>query len=225
METNPPANAMPKKLCKMMRVLLFMIQKGVSVSKTKFPLDLHLMIRRGKILGKALNDLVLEHQSTGLNLISCRSRDAHMSFVSPREYEFSCSNSPAARYNPFHQPTAARRGGGGAGSKAHHYDSRKYRAHYKYTRYHAPPPPPCGRDDVEEEDGGDSAEASPLVAVGLGQARVRQVRITDSPFSVRDADVDCHVDKEAEKFIARFYRDLRLQKWMAGGGAPDKYCS
>ncbi|KAK2661283.1 hypothetical protein Ddye_007816 [Dipteronia dyeriana] len=54
------------------------------------------------------------------------------------------------------------------------------------------------------------AEESPLVGpVG------RRVRVTDSPFPLVVDDVDCLVDREAEEFIQRFYKQLRLQKSRA----------
>ncbi|KAK9101046.1 hypothetical protein Scep_024476 [Stephania cephalantha] len=60
-----------------------------------------------------------------------------------------------------------------------------------------------------------AGEASPLVFTGFGRStpRVRQLRVTDSPFPLKNPDDDdCHVDEEAEAFIKRFYEQLRLQK-------------
>lgn len=56
--------------------------------------------------------------------------------------------------------------------------------------------------------------ASPaLPGFGRSPMVVRQLRVTDSPFPVAGAgDEDCHVDKAAEEFINRFYKELRLQK-------------
>ncbi len=56
-------------------------------------------------------------------------------------------------------------------------------------------------------------EASPALP-GFGRSpMVRQLRITDSPFPLRDIDEDSvHVDKAAEEFIERFYKELRQQK-------------
>lgn len=60
------------------------------------------------------------------------------------------------------------------------------------------------------------AEASPLVTLpGFGKSpMVRQLRITDSPFPLKE-EGDSQVDKEAEEFIKRFYKDLKLQKRSA----------
>ncbi|KDP34167.1 hypothetical protein JCGZ_07738 [Jatropha curcas] len=204
MEPNP--TVMSKKLYNMLRIALFMIQKGVS--KTKFMFDVHLMIKRGKILGKALNDLMVEQHHN----LSCVSHDVHMSFISPREYEFSCTShsSSLKPYNRFH-----------ANRRRTHYHHRKR----QQTCYHVPPY--IWGDKASE--GGDATEAaaSPLVGLGFGWSPlVRQVRITDSPFtSLRnsDRDQDCIVDMEAEKFIQRFYRELRLQKWMAAREATENH--
>ncbi|KAJ0090909.1 hypothetical protein Patl1_12946 [Pistacia atlantica] len=177
----------------MMRLLLFIVQKGVT--KSKLSVDLHLLVQRGKIVGKALNDLMIHHYTT-LRL-SCRSHDMYASFISPRDYEFSCSNSPAFPPNipnlHFGKRTA----------QFFPYNHRK--DHAAATR---PPPLTC-EDDVGVPEC-DVTEFSPLV----GPVR-RRVRVTDSPFPLKDDDRDCHVDKEAEEFIHKFYKQLRLQKWKS----------
>ncbi|KAF9662275.1 hypothetical protein SADUNF_Sadunf18G0036100 [Salix dunnii] len=169
--------------------------------KSKVLLDLHFLMKRGKILGKALNEIIVQQHNT----LSCISQDVHMSFISPREYEFSCSGSPAYKfYSHKHPYYRAKR--------------RKLLDHYKHARFHAPSQD--GDDRLSSACGGDVVvEASPLVGsarwFGTWSPLVRQVRITDSPFTMRDADEDCHVDKEAEKFIEMFHKQLRLQKWVA----------
>ena len=47
---------------------------------------------------------------------------------------------------------------------------------------------------------------------------VRQLRITDSPFPLKD-EGDSQVDKAAEEFIKKFYKDLKLQKTAAAAAA------
>ncbi|GFY97078.1 hypothetical protein Acr_11g0013840 [Actinidia rufa] len=60
------------------------------------------------------------------------------------------------------------------------------------------------------------SELSSPALPGFGRTpAVRQLRITDSPFPLRDVDEDSHVDKAAEEFIDRFYKDLRKQNRMA----------
>lgn len=67
------------------------------------------------------------------------------------------------------------------------------------------------RDDISG-----SVSSGPGLDFGSSPGpQVRQLRITDSPFPVAHADEDCHVDREADEFIGRFYDELRLQKRMA----------
>ncbi|KAK1289410.1 hypothetical protein QJS10_CPB18g01028 [Acorus calamus] len=70
-------------------------------------------------------------------------------------------------------------------------------------------------DDVFSEY--DFPEASPAPFWNVGKSPAcRQLRITDSPFPIKEDDVenegDCHVDDEAEDFIRRFYEQLRMQQ-------------
>ncbi|GFQ06930.1 hypothetical protein PHJA_002837000 [Phtheirospermum japonicum] len=60
-----------------------------------------------------------------------------------------------------------------------------------------------------------SAAASPALP-GFGRTpMVRQLRITDSPFPMREVEEgNYHVDEAAEEFIVRFYKDLKRQNEM-----------
>ncbi|KAK4374783.1 hypothetical protein RND71_005460 [Anisodus tanguticus] len=52
------------------------------------------------------------------------------------------------------------------------------------------------------------SETSSPALPGYGRTpTVRQLRVTDSPFPLRDADVD----EKADEFISRFYRDFRRE--------------
>ncbi|KAK4413839.1 hypothetical protein Salat_2796700 [Sesamum alatum] len=176
MEQNLPILA--KKIWKIVRVVYFMLRKGIS--KGKFLADLNMIMKRGKIAGKAaIQSLMFHHHSA-----SASGGDRHLSF--PNEYEFSCSNSPA--YPIFH------------------LNKRK--------RSHAPQPidPTIVAAALEIIN---SAAASPALP-GFGRSPVvRQLRVTDSPFPLRDIDEDSHVDEAAEEFIMKFYRDLRQQNSTA----------
>ncbi|KAG6425901.1 hypothetical protein SASPL_110110 [Salvia splendens] len=106
MEQNLPITA--KKFWKIVRVLYFMLRKGIS--KAKLLADLSLMMKRGKIAGKAvIQNLIFHHSSAAARPI--------------QEYEFSCGTSPSFNFPPFkrgeasRRPGADRRGaaGGGAG--------------------------------------------------------------------------------------------------------------
>lgn len=159
--------------------------------------DFHLLLKRGKLAGKAMaNNLMLHNH---LSALSCRSNEA-LSFITPREYEFSCSNSPANHY-PFHF------------NKRKHLFNKAYRYDDVTTV--------AAVQKVLEMLNNDAVEASPMVTLpGFGKSpMVRQLRVTDSPFPLKD-DGDSQVDKAAEEFINRFYKDLRLQKRTAALESP-----
>ncbi|MBA0623071.1 hypothetical protein Godav_008563 [Gossypium davidsonii] len=66
---------------------------------------------------------------------------------------------------------------------------------------------------INKNDGNNSVVAASPMLPGFGQTPLaRQLRITDSPFPLRDMDEDAdYVDKAAEDFINRFYKDLKQQ--------------
>ena len=188
MEPSPPYIA--KKLSNLARQSFFMIRKGFSKSKLVLD-DLQFLMKRGKIMGKALNELMVTNQAS----LSCRSRDVHLSFVSPMEYEFSCSTSPTYQpYIPFH--------------------ASKRKPRYPYTRSRMRDGMVFGAMGCR--DAGDYE--SPLVV-----PKGRRVQIRESPFVLKDDDEDYSVDEAAEEFIQRFYNQLRLQKWLAALEAADQY--
>ncbi|KAK4283859.1 hypothetical protein QN277_000763 [Acacia crassicarpa] len=192
MEANPaaPLVAASKLWNIIVRVVLFMLKKGIAKSKIKF--DLNLLVKRGKIAaGKAIACSIMLHHHYAA--FTCRSSDSHLTFISPSDYEFSCSNSPDL---PFRAIT----------------NNNNKRKHHKPYRY----------DDVSAFSAFrkvlvDNPEVanSPLATLpGFGKSPIgRQLRITDSPSP--DDDGDAQVDKAAEEFINKFYTDLSLQKRMA----------
>lgn len=202
MEVEQSTTVMAKKLWNIVRIMFYMMRKGLS--KNKFWVDVHMMLKRGKLAGKAIGNLMLEHQYSSL---TCRSNDIHMSFVSPKEYEFSCSNSPV--YPSYY----TRR-------KHHHHHHHKYR--------HA--------DDVHVNvqkvfdilNHYESVQGSPMVLPGFGKSpAVRQLRVTDSPFPLKDNeeadDRADQVDKAAEEFIKNFYKELKQQKKRAALESPSPF--
>ncbi|CAN1219008.1 hypothetical protein LINPERPRIM_LOCUS1498 [Linum perenne] len=225
--THPPLMVTSKnKLQKMVNFAILMIQKGVS--KSKLALDLHLIMKRGK-------DLITHHRqitatcrpddpdTSFLSPISCGSGhvDVRLSYVSPRDYQFSCTNTPSS--------SALRRSRRKSRKPYHHNDGgMKYVSYYKpQQRSHVDA---TSHADVEVEDTSTVGGCSEYLSSAGGDSRsplVRQVRITDSPFSsLRGAaaaaaadEVDCHVDVDAERFIQKFYMDLRLQKWMSASSS------
>lgn len=115
----------------------------------------------------------------------CRSTDVAMSFVSPRK-EYEFSCS--------NTPLIRRR-------KKNYYQYRhKYNNQKVFSDY-------------------GSVEASPAISLpGFGKSpgTVRQLRVSDSPFSIKDAEENTEqLDKAAEEFIKKFYKELEKQKNMA----------
>ncbi|GAU10949.1 hypothetical protein TSUD_112430 [Trifolium subterraneum] len=197
MESNLPV--ISKRVWSMIRVAFFMLRKGMS--KGKLMMDLNMMLkRRGKLAGKAIANLMFHHHSHHNDGGSTSSRRSHHQFTASREYEFSCSNTP------------------------HHFFpiGKRHRSHNNFfTCAHVPP---TQDDDVAtmsamkavlEMLNNDQTivEASPALP-GFGRSpMVRQLRVTDSPFPLRNDDEkdSDQVDKAAEDFINRFYSQLKRQ--------------
>ncbi|WCJ42547.1 hypothetical protein M5689_023347 [Euphorbia peplus] len=185
MEMDAKTPEVAKKLWNIVRIVFFMMRKGIS--KSRLMGDLNLMLKRGnKLAGKAIGNLIFNHHNSSF---SCRSGDA-LSFVSPREYEFSCSNSPA--FHPFH-----------GGHK---------RKHLHFPKYDDVSTVAAVQRMLEMLNNEVVEAASPMVFPGFGKSpMVRQLRITDSPFPLKD-DGDAQVDVAADAFIKKFYKDLKSQK-------------
>ncbi|XP_054793098.1 uncharacterized protein LOC129298700 [Prosopis cineraria] len=197
METETKAPVVAKKVWNIVRVVLVMLRKGIA--KSKVALELHLLLKLGKLAGKAFanSTLMLHHHFASLS-------NNHRSFVPPRDYEFSCSNSPASY--PF----------GSAIKRKHRLGNKSYQYDDVCTV--------AAVQKVLEMLNNESSmvvEASPPVTLpGFGKSPIgKQLRVTDSPFPLKD-DGDSQVDLEAEEFIKKFYRDLNLQKTMAVLDSP-----
>ncbi|XP_039051702.1 uncharacterized protein LOC120193212 [Hibiscus syriacus] len=186
------------------------MKKGI-LSKPKFLVHLHKLLKRGKIASsKATANILMfyhhhHHQVSSLSFKPSRA---------VREYEFSCSNTPNYIF-PFNLPNKKKTG-------INNY------YHYFFACTHAPR---TYDDDIaaanafkvvlemlndENDDNnnviGAVVAASPMLP-DFGQTPlVRQLRVTDSPFPLSDADEgNDNVDKAADDFIIRFYKDLKLQ--------------
>ncbi|XP_022720901.1 uncharacterized protein LOC111278564 [Durio zibethinus] len=212
MEQNLPV--MAKKVLSIVRAVLFTMRKGIS-SKRKFMVDLNMMLKRGKIASaKAIGNLMFHHHSNCHDSSSSMAAAAAAAAAALHEYEFSCSNTPNYIF-PFNLATKKKN------SINNYY-------HQFFACTHAPP---THDDDMEtmnavkaaleilNNNNNDSnnmvveaAAASPMLP-GFGQTPLaRQLRITDSPFPLRDVDDDNgRIDKAAENFINRFYKDLKQQ--------------
>ncbi|KAL7114122.1 hypothetical protein ACP275_04G100200 [Erythranthe tilingii] len=196
MEQNLPIIA--KKIWKMVRIVYLMLRKGIS--KGKLLAEFTLFMKRGKIAGKAaIQHLMFHHHH------AAASTRRGGSFPAPlNEYEFSCSNSPA--------PAAAAAANYFRHLLPFHLSKRKHS-----SSSHAPPQPIDGdMMAAAMEILGNAAAASPYLP-GFGPSpMVRQLRVTDSPFPLRDVDqTDSHVDDAAEEFIINFYKDLKQQNSVA----------
>ncbi|KMT00899.1 hypothetical protein BVRB_9g221710 [Beta vulgaris subsp. vulgaris] len=178
-------------------------------------MDLNMMMKRGKIAGKALKNLMFHHYNHQTSA-SRRGEDRpsiHPCDDSPQEYEFSCSETPLHR--------------------RYFTNKRKNNRQQEKSPLYIPSPCPnlenidnVNLEEVsnmldimlsnEEADAAaDVPAASPLLP-GLGFGRspaVRQLRITDSPYPVQNVDDDKHVDQAAEAFINKFYSQLKKQKY------------
>ncbi|XP_019196931.1 PREDICTED: uncharacterized protein LOC109190787 isoform X1 [Ipomoea nil] len=183
-----------KKFWSIVRAALFMLKQGIC--KRKLMLDLNLMLKRGKIAGKAaIHSLMFHRGNHHLSVFAAVAAQRRSSYPDPpNEYEFSCSNSPAPAY-------------------------RKSKHSLHFPCAHAPPTDDDGVVTVDsfmkamEMHMLHSETASPALP-GFGRTPLaRQLRVTDSPFpAVGDAEADCHVDEAAEEFISRFYKGLRAAK-------------
>ncbi|URE29542.1 Avr9 Cf-9 rapidly elicited protein 146 [Musa troglodytarum] len=197
-----------KRLWRMVRVVLYMIRKSFFMHKLM--MDLHLLLKRGKIASKALVNLVTfhhQHHHYGATVtnsgFSCRSMDPDRSFYSPREVQFSCSSTPSY---PFLHAIKRR--------------SRHRRYDYDYDAAAAM------AEAFERLEHSEPWDAEPVMAspspapmawdFGRSPAGVRQLTITDSPFPLEEEEAGGRVDQEAEQFIKRFYEQLRLQQVFPG---------
>ncbi|OIW03699.1 hypothetical protein TanjilG_29734 [Lupinus angustifolius] len=201
MEIEQSTHVGAKKLWKILRIMFMMLRKGIA--KSKIMVDFNLLLKRGKLAaGKVIaNTSILHHHYFAA--FTCRR--SNLSFISPRDYEFSCSNSPAL--------------------SLHKHNRRHNRSLGWFST-------PCQQNEVSTMDAvqkvfemlnnENTVEASPLVALpGFGKSPIgRQLRITDSPFPLKDEGDHGQVDMEAEEFIKRFYKELNLQQKMSAIESP-----
>ncbi|GJM98192.1 hypothetical protein PR202_ga15179 [Eleusine coracana subsp. coracana] len=162
-----------------------------------------------------------------------------------REVEFSCSNTPS---NPSFTliPTGGkrRRRNGGNSRRSHRGANGDQPGWYNYDaadiarvfeilnnseQVLSSDDDAAGTEQQQQQQQPSPlallATPSPALWASFGRtpAHVRQLRVTDSPFPVRDdasSAGDAEVDLEAEEFIKRFYEQLRKQQSLAGA-TPD----
>lgn len=195
MEQNLPVIA--KKFWNIVRVAFFMLRKGIS--KRKLMLDFNLIIKRGKIASKAaIQNLMFHHM---MHQWSAAHRDKNLPFSPPHnEYEFSCSNTPNHFQLPFNFNNKR--------NNKNHLFSWGASAHDQDDVVVVNAAVMKALEMIQSETASPSADYLP----GFGRTpMVRQLRVTDSPFPLRDAEEDSRVDEAAEAFISKFYWNLRRQ--------------
>uniref|UniRef100_A0A1J3HPE1 Avr9/Cf-9 rapidly elicited protein 146 n=1 Tax=Noccaea caerulescens TaxID=107243 RepID=A0A1J3HPE1_NOCCA len=205
MDQNVPIS---KKLWNIVRFLLYMIRKGVS--KHKLIADFNATLKRGK-------NLMFHHRrrvpaaATASDALNAASASAA---TSRQEYEFSCSNTPNYSF-PF--PNVA---------------FMKKKSHNSLFACGQTPQTldddaAAARAVIELLNGvGDKGNVTPMdlsaalspYFPGFGRTPlVRPLRVTDSPFPLTPENGDMgngHVDKAADDFIKKFYKNLNQQKKM-----------
>ncbi|XP_062182718.1 uncharacterized protein LOC133886844 [Phragmites australis] len=201
-----------KRLVHVLRAVYHMLRRGLCCKRLM--MDLHLLLGRGKLAGKALRNLVAAvnhpHAAHTAAAGAEASPSSALSFShDPRDVEFSCTTTPS--YAPralfpfrIRGGRGASRGGGGGLNVAE--VSRVFeRMNAEEAGAGAETPSAAG------------ATPSPMLALSLGRspAGVRHLRVTDSPFPVEPEGVDERVDAHADDFIKRFYEQLQLQQAFA----------
>lgn len=183
-EMEQNAQVAAKRLWKIVRIVFCVLKTGPV--KSKLMLDLNLMLKRGN---KAITNLRRRSSFTGSTDVSSSTR--------VRDYEFSGRNT--RKVDPFaYMCKRKRRVHGG-------YDNDDEVAAAVKKVFEL-----LGENDTKTVAVAADGE-SPLLAFSA----VRQLRVTDSPFPLEDGgDHDHTVDKAAEEFIKKFYKNLRLQKKM-----------
>ncbi|KAK8524895.1 hypothetical protein V6N13_015893 [Hibiscus sabdariffa] len=194
MEQNLPV--ITKRVWSIVRAVLFLMRKGIP-SKKKSTVDLTMLLKRGKI---AIDNLMFHHRQ-----VSSSSSFTAVSKAAVQEYEFSCSNTPNHIF-PFNL-------------KKKNNNSINNYYHQLFACVHAPPT----HDDDDNSATMNAVKAvldmlnnnntgSPMLPEFGQTPSARQLWITDSPFPLRDVKEDNgYVDKAAEDFINRFYKDLKQQ--------------
>jgi hypothetical protein len=219
-----------KRLVHVLRAVYHMLRRGLC--RKRLLMDLHLLLGRGKLAGKALRNLVAaaHHHphggAAGHTMVPAvagaadASPSAEPSFchVHPGDVEFSCTTTPSYEPPPIRSLFPFRIRGRGAGGRRGGGGPDVAEIERAFEMMNAQEAV-AGSSGVGAETPSSVAGAtpSPLLALSLGRspAGVRQLRVTDSPFPVDPEGVDERVDAKADNFIKRFYEQLRLQQAFA----------
>ncbi|KAI3684226.1 hypothetical protein L6452_33447 [Arctium lappa] len=187
---------MAKKVWSLVRVMFFMLKKGIA--KRKFLLDLNMIMKRGKIAGKSF------HHHHNWVASAFHHHPHHHSFTvpPPSEYEFSCSDTPPYPLSLF----------------STHKKNQNKRHRVANTT-----PPLAAVDDCDDVIVDHellkaldimiaNSTMSPTLPGSRNMTMVERLRIKDSPLvALSRGDEDGQVDEAAERFIRRFYSDRRRE--------------
>lgn len=175
-----------KQLWHLLRALYYILKH-----KLLFHLDHRLLLERSKVA-------VHDH----LDSLTCRSMDPARAYYSPKEIEFSCSNTPTNYYNFLHG--------------YNNHNKRKISSRRRSLEAEA-----AARVFMEMARADDGYKLASPIALSqyMRSPAVAcwQRRVSDSPSPVREEEEEeaaggrRQVDREAEEFIRRFYEQLRLQ--------------
>ncbi|KAL5729037.1 hypothetical protein ACHQM5_002042 [Ranunculus cassubicifolius] len=106
----------------------------------------------------------------------------------------------------------------------HHHNSNKRIVRKDHHSHNGAVAVSNGLQKVLEMLNDEVVAGSPILpGFGRSPLMVRQLRVTDSPFPLRDVDENSsQVDEQAEEFIQRFYEQLRLQSIMSPLATPSR---
>ncbi|XP_020572645.1 uncharacterized protein LOC110019351 [Phalaenopsis equestris] len=192
-----PSPTITKRLCHIFRLLYYMLRN--SISKRKLMMDLHLLLKRGKLAGKLLSKFISFHHNGGAAL------------------EFSCNNTP------FY-PSARRNKRGRRKVEFDSFDEAMMAKAFEVLSTEVSDM----ESVISSTTLTPSPSPSPAAMWWLGRspAWVRQLRVTDSPFVGSEEVVEeGKVDKEAEDFIRWFHEQLRRQQLESVGATPERFQS
>ncbi|KAK8949230.1 hypothetical protein KSP39_PZI005545 [Platanthera zijinensis] len=210
MEANAPPKTTAKRVWHIVRAVFLMLREGLAKTHLFSDLHLHLLFRQGKLAGKSLRSILSHHHhhssayggaAAAAAAFSCRYMDPDAAIIAPREVEFSCSSTP------FYAAASRRRTHHGSGR------GRRRRLHGGYE-YDAAAIARAFEILDSVPDSGEIAEEmpTPVPSLLLTPASVRPLRVSDSPFPVKETEeTDEAEDLKAEEFIQRFYEQLRRQ--------------
>uniref|UniRef100_A0A0D9WDQ9 Uncharacterized protein n=1 Tax=Leersia perrieri TaxID=77586 RepID=A0A0D9WDQ9_9ORYZ len=218
----PPMEAgMARRLWHVVLAVCHMLRRGLC--RKRVMMDLHVLLGRGKLAGRALRSLLAQHHAAvAAASYSSSSSSAMAPFYGrrPREVEFSCTTTPSSFTSyygglfPFKR--GGRRGGGEYGGLDAAAVARAFEMMSAEVEEGAATP--ASATSARGSAGWATATPSPMVAWILGRtpAGVRPLRVTDSPFPAvaEDGGEPHHErvdDAEFEDFINKFYEQLRMQ--------------